>query len=299
MGPLASLTLLYVRPARGEQARLLLAPDGGVGEVLTARASAIVVITAGMHPDTSDLAEDAARERARKDAGVQARLVDHYPDRYWDHDIGPRQPRLLALDADAAAADLSAPRDLTPAPPWAGWLEEVHFSLSDDGSRVAFGAEPNAGVHFKADLALLDTASHSAVRILSDADVQHGAVAWSPDGSTIAVACVDIGTPDQPPRPHLQLVDAATGAIKELAEGWEALAAELTWTREGDALLVCADEQGHTPVFRVDLDGTVTRLTAVGAYRNLALSPDGATLYAIRSRHQRGAHRRRTRHPNR
>ena len=57
----------------------------------------------------------------------------------------------------------------------------------------------------------------------------------------------------------------------------------MTWTRDGEGLLVTADERGHTPVFRVGLDGAVTRLTAAGAYRNLALSPDGTTLYAIRS----------------
>ena len=36
-------------------------------------------------------------------------------------------------------------------------------------------------------------------------------------------------------------------------------------------------------MFRVGLDGDVTRLTAAGAYRNLALSPDGTTVFAIRS----------------
>ena len=42
---------------------------------------------------------------------MQARLVDHYPDRYWDHDIGPRQPRLLAIDvADARRLQLAARR---------------------------------------------------------------------------------------------------------------------------------------------------------------------------------------------
>ncbi len=274
---------LYIRPPDGGPARCVVGPPAGIGEVLTARHAPIVVVTAAMHPGTTTLAEDAAREQARKDAGVQARLVDHYPDRYWDHDIGPRQPRLLALDVDGATGGDVEPRQLTPSPPWAGWLEEVHYCLTDDGARVAFGAEPNAGTHFKTDLAMVDTAPGSVVRIVIDSEVQHGALAWSPDGSTIAVATAEIGAPDRPSRFHLQLVDAATGAVKEPAAEWNALAAEVCWTRDGDALLVTADECGHTPVFRVEVDGSITRLTKTGAYRNLAVSPDGTTLYAIRS----------------
>ncbi len=273
---------LFVVPAGGEP-RPVVSPAAGVGEVLTARTSSTVVVTAALHPGATTLAEDEAREQERRDAGVQARLVDHYPDRYWDHDLGPRQPRLLAIDLSDPGADIANPRDLTPSPPWAGWLEEVHLCLSDDGSWVAFGAEPNAGRHFKVDLAVVSTDGDGPMRVVVDADVQHGAVAWSPNGSTIAAATTEIGAPDRPSRFHLQLVDAATGATREVAPQWEAMAAELTWTRDGTALLVTADERGHTPVFRVGLDGTVTRLTCEGAYRNLALSPDGATLYAIHS----------------
>jgi dipeptidyl aminopeptidase/acylaminoacyl peptidase len=273
---------LHVLPAGGDLPRCVVAPRAGVGEVLTARNSPAVVITTSMHPGSTSLEDDGSREQARRDAGVQARLVDHYPDRYWDHDIGPRQPRLLAIDMGDAGGDVGEPRDLTPAPPWAGWLEEVHYCLSDDGARLAFGAQPNAGSHYKTDLAVIDVAG-GVVRILVDSEVHHSALAWSPDGTTIAVSTVEVGAPDRPSRFHLHLVDAATGAVKELAPDWDELALEVCWTREGDALLVTADQRGHTPVFRVGMDGATTRLTVAGAYRNLALSPDGAWLYAIRS----------------
>ena len=211
---------LLLLPGSGGEPRVVLVPDAGIGEVLTARASSTVVVTAAMHPGTASLVEDEARERSRKDAGVQARLVDHYPDRYWDHDIGPRQPRLLALDPARTGGNDPSVRDLTPVPPWAGWLEEVQFSLSDDGTRVVFGTEPHPGPRFKADLAVLDTVADSVVRILIDADANHSAVAWSPDGSTIAVAAEELGAPNAPGRFRLQLVDDA-GEIANLAPQWE------------------------------------------------------------------------------
>jgi len=276
----AQAEVLHLLPAGGGKPVLVFAPGAGVGAVVTARASSTVVVTAALHPGTSGLAEDEDRERARRDAGVSARLVDHYPDRFWDHDIGPRQPRLFALELGAATPPPA--RDLTPIPPWAGWFEDVEFSLSDDGTRVAFGANVDPA-HFRANLAVLDTGGGDAARVLVGADTQHGAVAWSPDGTTIAVAGATLGAPADPTRFSLNLVDARSGAVTPLAPHWDGFAQEIRWTADGNALLVTADELGHTPVFRVELDGTVSRLTASGAYHHLAVSRDGATLHAVRS----------------
>jgi dipeptidyl aminopeptidase/acylaminoacyl peptidase len=273
---------LYVLPAAGGEPRRVLAPPGGVGEVITATGSATVVVTAQLYPGATGFEADAARAAARKDAGVEAVLIEHYPDRYWDHRIGPREPRIHALDLGDVEGSVPAPRDLTPSPPWAGWLEDVQFSLSDDGSHVAFGAAMSAGLAFRAGLAVVPTGGGD-VRVLVDAEVTHGPVAWSPDGRTIATAWTDLGSPDTAPRFHLGLVDPRTGEATELAPGFDGQASEIRWTRDGRAILITADEHGHTPIFRVDLDGTVTRLTTSGAHRNLAVAPDGATVYAIRS----------------
>jgi hypothetical protein len=242
-----------------------------------------VVVTAALHPGTTGFDEDGAREKAREEAGVSARSVEQYPDRYWVHNIGPREPHLFAIDVTDAETEMPAPRDLTPAPPWAGWPEDMHYAIADDGMRVAFGASPHHGGDYKADLAVVDTAGGDSFRVLVDVDESHGAMAWSPDGMTLAVSTADLGKPDAPMRFHLRLVDVPTGALRDLVPDWEGWAQEIVWTRDGAALLVTAEERGHVAVFRVELSGGIRRLTASGAYGNLALSPDGATLYAIRS----------------
>jgi dipeptidyl aminopeptidase/acylaminoacyl peptidase len=277
--------VLYVLPGAGGEPRRVLAPPDGIGVVLTMPSSPTVVVTAALHPSAATFDEDEARQAARKEAGIEARLVEHYPDRWWDHDIGPRQPHLFALELSGGDAEIPGVRDLTPSPPWPGWFEaeDPQFALSADGSRVAFGAAMHAAPGFKADLAMVATSGDEAVRVLVDAAVEHGALAWSPDGSTIAVASTDLGEPARPPRFHLCLIDAATGAARLLAEDWIGQVQEVCWTSDGTALLVTADEHGHTPVFRIELDGDATRLSASGAYRNLVVAPDGATLFAIRS----------------
>src|SRR5262249_58761896 len=79
---------------------------------------------------------DARLRQQRKDAGVSAILHEAAPVRYWDHDLGPDQPRLLA--AMAADGGLAAPpRDLTPRPGRA--LDEQHAELAPDGSLAVTG----------------------------------------------------------------------------------------------------------------------------------------------------------------
>jgi hypothetical protein len=74
--------------------------------------------------------DDAARRAARRTAKVTAVLHDGHPVRFWDHDLGPDRPRLLA----APPAVRLTWTDLTPAPGAA--LEEADHDVTPDGTRV-------------------------------------------------------------------------------------------------------------------------------------------------------------------
>ena len=45
-------------------------------------------------------ADDTRLRQERKDAGITAILHESAPVRFWDHDLGPDQPRLFAVDPD-------------------------------------------------------------------------------------------------------------------------------------------------------------------------------------------------------
>ncbi len=66
---------------------------------------------AAVLPGSATASDDAARRQARTDAGVSAILHEGGRIRYWDHDLGPDQPRLLAVPVpageDADPADLA------------------------------------------------------------------------------------------------------------------------------------------------------------------------------------------------
>ena len=128
-------------PAAGGEARPVTRLAGGASWVAAAAAaSERVVITADLLPSADTLERDAQLRAERTTRKVSALLHDRYPVRYWDHDLGPGEPHLLAIDLagladtlpalaaepDAAAADADAPtpypatlprpRDLTPRP---------------------------------------------------------------------------------------------------------------------------------------------------------------------------------------
>jgi len=271
---------LYLLPAAGGEPVRVCAPEGGVGQVLTGRDAWTVVAGVPLHPGAASLEEDAERDKRRRDAGVEALLIEHYPMNWWDHILGPRHDHLLALDLAAATAP--TPRDLTPQVPWPGWLEETSLSLSPDGRWLLVGARMRPGGEVHIDLLRIDVAT-GAQRVLRQAAVDHDSLAVSPDGRLVACAESDWGQPDRPHTQRLLLVDVETGEARELLPGWEGNAVEITWAPDGSALFVTADEGGHTPIVRLGLDGSRTRLTASGAYSQVRPSPDGRTLYALRS----------------
>ena len=99
-GDVAALWLL---PAAGGEARVVAALPGGVTAAEVARDAGAIVVGAPVLPGAGngDSAGDDARLRQqRKDAGITAILHESSPVRFWDHDLGPDQVRLIAVAPD-------------------------------------------------------------------------------------------------------------------------------------------------------------------------------------------------------
>src|SRR4051794_5496950 len=131
--PDKKVNALWALPAEGGEARLLVAPEGGVCGIAVAREAHALVFGANVQRGARDFEGDGARTKARKDAGVEALLFEDYPIRHWDHYLGPRLRRLYAATVPEGEERIEGARDLEP--DVTGFtFDESDVDIAPDGS---------------------------------------------------------------------------------------------------------------------------------------------------------------------
>jgi dipeptidyl aminopeptidase/acylaminoacyl peptidase len=269
---------LWSLPAGGGEAVEVLAPPGGVDVVKTARDEPKVVLRAPLLPSARTTDDDRRLRDLRKDNKITAILHTGYPVRLWDKDLGPGAPHLLVLDV----GDDAAPIDVTPRP--GGALRDADFDVSPDGSFVVTSWQqpaPDASLH--SVLVRVDLASGDHAVIADEPGSDLWSPAISPDGTAVAFIRESYSTPERAPRISLGHLRFDEGP-SELAADWDRWPVSVTWSSNGDALLVTSDDGGRCPVFRIGIgDGEVEPLTTDDyAYTDVTAAP-GGVVYALRS----------------
>jgi dipeptidyl aminopeptidase/acylaminoacyl peptidase len=271
---------LWRLPGGGGEAEQVLDMPGGVDAVRAARRSAVSVVAAPLLPSADSIESDRRLRRLRKDNAVTAILHTGYPVRYWDSDLGPDQPHLV---------EVGGRNDLTPRP--GDGLREAHFDLSPDGRFVVTDwAVPAPGASVRRLLMRidLDTGEREVIADDPGADLVKPAIA--PDGSAVAFIRESFATPQSAPRVTLWQMPF-DGKPAPVAPDWDRWPTSLTWSADGAAIVVTADQAGRGPVFRVDpATAAVTQLTGDDfTYTDVTASPDGV-LHALRSSYRTPPH---------
>ncbi|HZI97533.1 MAG TPA: alpha/beta fold hydrolase [Actinomycetales bacterium] len=277
---------LWLLPRDGGEARVVATRPGGLGGLTVARGSGTVVLGSSTLPSSTDDESEEKGRKARKDATVAAVLHESYPVRYWDHDLGPGRTRLLVADPLGADDDARLElRDLT------GHVDraldvEASWDVSADGATVVTTwMVPEAGGSERSTLVVIDVASGERRVLADDPEVEYGTPRLSPDGTQVAVVCERRSTPYEPVDVALAVVPTAGGEVREVTAAWDRWPQSPSWTPDGRAVVVAADDGGRSPLFRVDVgSGDGVRLTDDdGAYTEHAVAPDGEWVYALRS----------------
>ncbi len=268
---------LWRLPADGGEAFQALELPGGDEAIATAREADVAVVRAPMLPSARTVDDDRRLRELRKDNKISAVLHTGYPIRHWDKDIGVNHPHLFGLGVGG-----DDPKDLTEAP--GGALREAQFDISPDGRFVVTTwQQPAPGASAHSVLVRIDTDTGERTVIADEPDADLWSPAIAPDGSAVAYVRESYSTPEKAPRLTLGCLHFG-GQHEAVALEWDRWPASLTWSRDGSALIVTADQNGRCPVFSVGLaDGAVTQLTFDDyAYTDVTAAPDGV-LYALRS----------------
>ncbi|HEY2191157.1 MAG TPA: prolyl oligopeptidase family serine peptidase [Actinomycetospora sp.] len=287
---------LWVLPHHGGEARRILDPGDGIASFAVARDAGHVVVTTtvpvGPAPEPPAEAEDAgevpdaaaALRAARKKAGVSARLHDRFPVRFWDHDLGPGRPQIRVHDQLAADRLTDPVAVVDPAEPTQRVRESA---IAPDGSVLAVAvdirdrADPAA---VRVRLELRPTGGGETEVVADEAGADHEMPAITPDGRWLLWIREEHAAPGRAPAQSLMARELAGGEARTVVETGRWAIRSVVGAADPDVVLVVADERGHAPVFRVSIaDGSVTRLTASGAYGDVVASPEGGALYAIRA----------------
>jgi dipeptidyl aminopeptidase/acylaminoacyl peptidase len=144
-------------------------------------------------------------------------------------------------------------------------------------------AEPAGSQRYT--LVAIDVATGERRILADDVDHEYELPRLSPDGTRVAVVVRRRSTAQDPGDCWLGIVSLTGGPILALTEAWDRWPHSARWTPDGTALIVAADDQGRSPLWRVDAaTGQPTRLTHDdGAYTDIQVSPDGRWAYALRS----------------
>jgi dipeptidyl aminopeptidase/acylaminoacyl peptidase len=287
---------VWCLPPEGGEASVLASRSGGWDSITTARTSSRVVLGLPVLAGSADLPEDAAKRRLRRKHKISALLHEAAPVRYWDHDLGPDIPQLVAVDLDAPADPLVgaalANADLRLVLPTRGRsLDSTpHLTPEGDLAVVAWSTPAPRGVT-RTSVALLDLDAAVEgraveVEILAAATDEYDfdTPVISPDGSVVVCVRNYLGTAEEPADQALYVIDRATGQGRLLAGEWDRWPTPAVFSADSSTVYVTADENGHAPVYAVEVaTGQRRRLTDLGSHSSLCLSWDGTTLYALRS----------------
>ena len=211
-----------------------------------------------------------------------------YPIRYWDHYLGPRDGRYFVAEAPRRRRSPGDAEDLTG--PSGTALPEPNFDIAPDGRSVATTWRRFRAGATGDDIVVIDRSTRERRNLTGDIGWS-AAPAFSPDGRQLAVARGRGAAPDVPERFELVVYDLESGDARVVAGSLDRWPVSPRWTPDGAAILFTADDEGGVSIYRVDLaSDAVTRLAGGAAFSDIAVSPDGGAVFALRASPDRPPH---------
>ncbi len=184
--------------------------------------------------------------------------------------IKPGVPEKPKLVGDAPSKPMGGGEEIA----WGADSELVYYAMRLADKNEALSTNLDIYVsHQNYDTAENQTPGNKATDTLP---------APSPDGKYLAWAAM--ARPGyEADRQVLMLKDMTTGTVKPLTQKWDRSVDSIAWTPDSKSMLVTAQEVLDHPIFKIDLKGNVTRLTAAGSAHDVIPLQNGSVVYSMNS----------------
>jgi len=251
---------LWLLPVGGGEARALTGLAGGVdGIAAIAEESGLIVLEAKLLPGADTLEAEAALRARRDKKKISAILHEHSPVRFWDHDLGPAEPHLLALEYVGLVDELPARAEAADAP-------DAPDAPGAPGAADAAGpAQPAPGAPDEKEVpypAHLPRPRDLTPRPGRSADAAGAAL--TPDGGTLIAA---MRVPEaRGGRFRLVSIDVATGVHTTILDDPAADLESPVISHDGATLAYLRFETG-SPAGPTDVEVWASALDGTGARR--------------------------------
>ncbi len=283
---------LYLIPVDGGEAERAGQVSTGVEAFRWCPNGRQVVFVSWVWPELKGSAAQAKRHaefNQRKETGYATSQAQY---RHWDHHIPMgRVAHLHLMDvATGRVRDLfeGTAYELNRAEP-----DAQCFDISPDGRRLVFAFDP--APHKRGDgryaLAEIDLKSGRIQVIAQDNAWDFSAPSYSPDCQRIAFVASHQGLKHTMPG-QLAVWERKGGRWDVVSAHWDhEVHAPLRWADEGDAVLLCAEQQGRRHLWRFDLgSGQCAVAVAGGCVHTYDLSAGQLVTLADSAQHPGRAH---------
>jgi dipeptidyl aminopeptidase/acylaminoacyl peptidase len=236
------------------------------------------LITSDGFPDCTDVACLGERAKARAKSATKARVSERLLFRHWDAwKEGLRTHVWKVPAAGGPAVDLT-PGDRD-APPFdvGGALD---FDVSPDGKEFVYvsNADKVEALSTNSDLWLVPFAGGFPKNLTAANKAFDGTPKFSPDGKWIAYRA-QRRPGFESDRFRLVLYDRATGATRELAQGFDDWVESYEWAPDSRSIFFLSQVKGHGVIERAGIaGGPPTQVWRGGGAVQIAPSPNGAEL---------------------
>jgi dipeptidyl aminopeptidase/acylaminoacyl peptidase len=273
---------IWMIPLSGGEARRVTDFPVDVDGVTWSPDGRHIAFTAEVYPDARDFAETAARDRAKAEDPVKARVYTELLFRHWDTWEDGKRSHIFVMPAGGGkAVDIMRGADAdTPTRPFG---DSSEFAWAPEGGQICFTAKMVDNPAWSTDYDLYTAAADGSgfTCITPENKAWDTTPVYSPDGAFIAyLAMMRPGY--EADRFRIVLYDRRQKSHRVLTENWDRSPGGLAWSPDSKTLYATATDLGGTSVFSIDAaTGEVRKL--VPAHHNYSVQAASDFLVFLQS----------------